>query len=115
MEAYELTTQGGSRLCTADRCVRVVRTLLSDRWFGRHCYVEPVYTLDADLVVIAGSLPALTAHLEAHGFRTDVQKHSVNAQAPGSELRIQFTGLFVKGTDHLGFLQTRDGAPGQRD
>jgi hypothetical protein len=80
-----------NRLCTANRCVRVIRTLLSDRWFGRHCYVEPVYTLDADLVVIAGSLPALTAHLEAHGFRTDVQKHSVKAQAPGSELRIQFT------------------------
>jgi hypothetical protein len=33
----------------------------------------------------------LTAHLESQGFKTDVQKHSVNAQAPGSELRIQFT------------------------
>jgi hypothetical protein len=50
-----------------------------------------VYTLDADLVVIAASLPELTAHLEANGFRTEVQKHSVNAKAPGSELRIQFT------------------------
>jgi hypothetical protein len=50
-----------------------------------------VYTLDADLVVIATSLPELTAHLEAQGFKTEVHKHSVNALAPGSELRIQFT------------------------
>jgi hypothetical protein len=56
-----------------------------------NCYVEPVYTLDAGLVVIAPSLPELAAHLEAHGFKTDLQKYSVNAQAPASELRIQFT------------------------
>ena len=56
-----------------------------------NCYVEPVYTLDADLVVIATSLPELTAHLEAQAFKTEVHKHSVNALAPGSELRIQFT------------------------
>jgi hypothetical protein len=56
-----------------------------------NCYVEPVYTLDADLVVIAGSLPDLTAHLEAQGFKIEVHKHSVNALTPASELRIQFT------------------------
>ena len=56
-----------------------------------NCYVEPVYTLDADLVVMAASLPELTAHLEAQGFKTEVHAHSVNALAPGSELRIQFT------------------------
>jgi hypothetical protein len=56
-----------------------------------NCYVEPVYTLDADLVVVAASLPELIAYLEAQGFKTEVHKHSVNAQAPGSELRIQFT------------------------
>jgi hypothetical protein len=56
-----------------------------------NCYVEPVYTLDADLVVIAASLPDLTAHLQAQGFKTEVHAHSVNASAPGSELRIQFT------------------------
>ena len=56
-----------------------------------NCYVEPVYTLDAGLVVIAARLPELTAHLDAHGFKTEVHAHSVNALAPGSELRIQFT------------------------
>ena len=35
-----------------------------------NCYVEPVYTLDADIVVVGANLPA---------------------QAPGSKLRIQFT------------------------
>jgi len=56
-----------------------------------NCYVEPVYTLDADLVVIASSLPKLAAHLQAQGFRTEEHAHSLNALAPGSELRIQFT------------------------
>jgi hypothetical protein len=53
--------------------------------------VEPVYTLDADLVALAASLPELTAHLEAQGFKTEVHAHSVNATAPESQLRIQFT------------------------
>ena len=56
-----------------------------------NCYVEPVYTLDADIVVIAASLPDLTAHLAAHGFKTEVHAHSGEALAPGSKLRIQFT------------------------
>jgi hypothetical protein len=92
VEAYELTTQGGS--------TDFARLIAACESFGPYCligglavncYVEPVYTLDADLVVIAASLPELTAHLEAQGFKTEVHKHSVNAQAPGSELRIQFT------------------------
>jgi len=44
-----------------------------------NCYVEPVYTLDADLVMIAA------------GFETEEHAHPVNATAPGSDLRIQFT------------------------
>ena len=42
-----------------------------------NCYVEPVYTLDADITVIARSLSMLSAHLQEQGFK--------------SELRIQFT------------------------
>ena len=56
-----------------------------------NCYVEPVYTLDADIVVIASSLPQLTSHLLEQGFKIEEHPHSVNALAPGSELRIQFT------------------------
>ena len=54
--------------------------------FGPYCligglavnfFVEPVYTLDADFVVVASSLPSLSAHLRE--------------LAPASQLRIQFT------------------------
>ncbi len=78
LEAYELTTQGG-----ATDFARLIRACES---FGPYCligglavncYVEPVYTLDADIVVIASSLPKLAAFL--------------NARAPESELRFQFT------------------------
>lgn len=78
-EAYDLTTGGG-----ATDFQRLVAACES---FGPYCvigglavncYVEPVYTLDADIVAIASSLPDLSAHLQ-------------NAQAPESQLRIQFT------------------------
>jgi hypothetical protein len=54
-------------------------------------YVEPVYTLDADLVVIAAKLRAAAVRLGEQGFKIDEHPHSLNAKAPGSELRIQFT------------------------
>lgn len=92
VEAYELTTQGGStdfaRLIAA--CESVAPYCLIGG-LAVNCYVEPVYTLDADLVVIAASLPELITRLEAQSFKSEVHTHSVNALAPGSELRIQFT------------------------
>lgn len=92
MEAYELTTQGG-----ASDFARVIAACASLGPYcligglAVNCYVEPVYTLDADIVVIAASLPELTANLVSQGFKTEVHTHSVNVVAPGSELRIQFT------------------------
>ena len=92
VEAYELTTQGGA--------TDFARLIAACQSFGPYCvigglavncYVDPVYTLDADLVVITAGLPELTAHLEAQGFKTEVHAHSVNALASGSQLRIQFT------------------------
>ena len=71
VEAYELTTQGGA--------TDFARLIEACELFGPYCligglavncYVEPVYTLDADIVVVGANLPA---------------------QAPGSKLRIQFT------------------------
>ena len=91
-EAYELTTKGGwtdfARLL--DACESFGAYCLIDD-LAVNCYVEPVYTLDAELVVIATSLSALSKHLEARGFKTEVHAHSLNASATGSELRIQFT------------------------
>jgi len=50
-----------------------------------------VYTLDADLVVIASGLHALAQNLQAQGFVIEEHLHSLNARGPGSDLRIQFT------------------------
>jgi hypothetical protein len=92
VEAYELTTRGG-----ATDFARLVAACES---FGPYCligglavncYVEPVYTLDADLVVIASGLADLAANLVKQGFQTEEHAHSLKVLAPGSELRIQFT------------------------
>jgi hypothetical protein len=91
-EAFELTTQGGAtdfaRLIVA--CESVGRYCLIDG-LAVNCYAVPVYSLDADIVVIAVSLPKLTGSLREQGFKIDEYPHSLNAQAPGSDLRIQFT------------------------
>jgi hypothetical protein len=92
VEAFELTTQGGA--------TDFARLIAACESFGPYCligglavncYVEPVYTLDADLVMIAASLPDLSTHLREQGFKTEKHAHSVNATAQRSDLRIQFT------------------------
>ena len=85
-----MTTQGG-----ATDFVRVIEGCKSFEPYcligglAVNCFVEPVYTLD--LVVIASNLARLSAYLLQQGFKTEEHPHSVNVQAPGSELRIQFT------------------------
>ncbi|MBC7365642.1 MAG: hypothetical protein H7343_02325 [Undibacterium sp.] len=54
-------------------------------------YVRPVYTLDADLVVATHRLPEVSEALVNLGFKIEEETWSLNAQQPGSELRIQFT------------------------
>ena len=92
LEAYDLTTRGGGT--DFERVIKACEAI------GPYCligglavnsYVEPVYTLDADLVVIASDLPGLSDRLREQGFAVEVHPHSVNAQTPGSDLRIQFT------------------------
>ena len=56
-----------------------------------NCYVEPVFTLDADIVVVSDELGAIKGGLIAAGFSLQEFPHSVNATMPGSELRIQFS------------------------
>src|SRR5438552_8375694 len=56
-----------------------------------NCYVEPVFTVDADIVVASSELSAIQTELIARGFDVTEHEHSVNAQMKGSELRIQFT------------------------
>jgi hypothetical protein len=56
-----------------------------------NCYVEPVFTADADIIVASSELSAVRAELIARGFDVTEYEHSVNAQMKGSQLRIQFT------------------------
>jgi hypothetical protein len=56
-----------------------------------NCYVEPVYTLDAEIVVISTKLPAIKEDLIAAGFNVEEFPHSLNAKMAGSDLRIQFS------------------------
>jgi len=56
-----------------------------------NCYVEPVYTLDADIVVAASELSAIKGDLMHAGFSVEEFPHSLNATMPQSDLRIQFT------------------------
>jgi hypothetical protein len=92
LEAYELITQGG-----ATHFARVIEACKS---FGPYCligglavncFVEPVYTIHAHLVLVASGLYKLSAYLHHEGFKTEEHPHSANAQAPGSDLQIQFT------------------------
>ena len=56
-----------------------------------NCYVEPVYTLDADIVVAVSELPTIKNDLIHAGFLVEEFPHSLNAAMPKSDLRIQFT------------------------
>ena len=91
-EAYELTTEGG-----ATDFARLIEACESHGPYcligglAVNCYIEPVYTLDADVVVIGSNRPKLSEYLRKQGFKTEEHPHPVNALAPGTQLRIQFT------------------------
>ena len=91
-EIYESVTNGG----TSD--FAQVASILSRHgpWcliggLAVNCYVEPVYTVDADIVVVAEHLPAIRDELAAAGFRVEQFAHSLNAKKAGGKLNIQFT------------------------
>lgn len=91
-EVYELTTKGGASdfARVVEICGRLGPYCLVGG-LAVNCYVEPVYTLDADFVLVAARQNELKRALEASGFSVEEFPHSLNAQAPKSELRIQFT------------------------
>jgi hypothetical protein len=91
-EVFESVTNGGS----SDFAVLVQILDGHGRWclvggLAVNCYVEPVFTIDADLVVLLTELSAIQAELIARGFTVEEHPHSVNAQMKDSQLRIQFT------------------------
>lgn len=54
-------------------------------------YVEPVYTMDADVVLVSKNLAAVQAALEDAGFVVKAFPHSMNARKAESKLVLQFT------------------------
>jgi hypothetical protein len=91
-EIYESVTNGG-----ASDFAELVTVLNENKpWcliggLAVNCYVEPVYTMDVDLVVVAANLEQIGREVEAAGFRVKRFEYSMNAQRPGSELNVQFT------------------------
>ena len=92
LEAYDLTTKGGG--ADFGRVIAICESLgpyCLIESLAVNCYVEPVYTLDADLVVISDVLSDVSQRLEHEGFTIRTFGNSTNAQAPTSDLRVQFT------------------------
>ena len=87
-EVFESVTNGGS----SDFSQLVDVLDKHGKWclvggLAVNCYVEPVFTVDADVVVASANLGPVQAELIARGFEVIEYKHSVNAQMRGSELR----------------------------
>jgi hypothetical protein len=91
-EMYESVTNGGA----SDFAEVVVVLNHHKPWcliggLAVNCYVEPVYTVDVDLVVTTANLERIGRELEPSGFRVKKFEHSMNAQRSGSKLNVQFT------------------------
>jgi len=56
---------------------------------GVSAYVEPVVSLDLDVVVISKDLEKISTLAEAKGFKIEKHEHRVNFASSGSDLRIQ--------------------------
>lgn len=91
-QAYDAVTNGGARYFG-----EVVAVL---NRHGLWCligglavnhYVEPVYTIDADVVVVSDNLAAIQEELIRQDFRVEAFAHTVNATRSDSQLSLQFT------------------------
>ncbi len=91
-EVYESVTNGGASLFA-----KVVGILnLHGPWcliggLAVNHYVDPVYTIDADVVIAAENLDAVQDELIAVGFVVQRYPQSVNAKTRDSQLSLQFT------------------------
>ena len=91
-EIFESVTGSGS----SDFAVLVRMLSAHGNWcliggLAVNCYVEPVYTLDADIVVISSEVPKIKRELAASGFSVQEFPHPLNAKMADSDLRIQFS------------------------
>jgi Nucleotidyl transferase AbiEii toxin, Type IV TA system len=89
-EIFESVTGSGS----SDFALLVKTLERHGRWcliggLAVNCYVEPVYTLDADIVVVSSELEEIKKDLVAAGFSVQEFPHSF--RMAGSDLRIQLS------------------------
>ena len=91
-EVFDSVTNGGAS--DFDALVRILNKnkpwcLISG--LAVNCYVEPVYTIDADIVIVADRLRQICDEMEGAGFEIQEFEHSINAKRGTSQLRVQFT------------------------
>lgn len=91
-EVYESVTNGGASAFTEAVAIldKHAPWCLIGGLAVNH-YVEPVYTIDADVVVIAGNLEPVQEKLVDAGFSIKHFAHPVNATRRESKLSLQFT------------------------
>ena len=91
-EIYESVTNGGA----SDFAVVAEILARHGPWcliggLAVNCYVEPVYTVDADIVLVARQLAVVAEALEVSGFRIEQFLHSLDARKAAGKLNVQFT------------------------
>ena len=91
-EVYESVTNGG----TSDFAAAVEIFDRFGPWcliggLAVNCYAEPVYTVDADFVIVSEHLEEVQAALSKGGFSLTKFPHSVNAKRPQSKLSVQLS------------------------
>lgn len=89
LEVYDLVTLGGgSDFAKVIRVCESVGPYCLIGGLAVNCYVEPVYTIGADLVVVLSRIPRLLELLAENEFSTQPFEHSLNARAPGRDLPV---------------------------
>jgi len=92
-EIYDLALRGGGN---DFQTVTELLERLGESWcliggLAVNVYCEPIYTADADFVVIANQLDLVCAELAGLGFTISQHRFLVDAQLPGSGLVVQLT------------------------
>ncbi len=100
-EVYESVTNGG----TSDFAAAAEILDRTGAWcliggLAVNCYAEPVYTVDADCVVLAEAGDGLKSALSDVGFTVRTFTPSINARRSGSKLHLQVS----TGPRHQEFL-----------
>jgi hypothetical protein len=91
-EIFESVTNGGSNdFAAAVGILHRIGPWCLIGGLAVNCYVEPVYTVDADIVVVTENLAVIADKLRTAGFGLQQFEHSLNARKPAGQLNVQFT------------------------